>query len=255
MQRLRYYTVAALAELREEIPHRLDWYYSPQERPHWTTPHGGVNTSRLTAPMLLDRLVVAEKDPFKTDVDNALTVSDALAKLTPYQATIERMWAFMCHYECPEYVSARWLHSRPSNDVDATRKVRNHFFAVGNRALIRDNGLSRLWWLGTIARTVEPANPRKFLEILLHRQDVRSALIERAALSMNRDVLSCIYRVMADHWNGDRMLFRRETFRRWMVSLNRRGGVILLDSLPRTTLLKLLKEEAEQAISTEESRS
>lgn len=249
MQRLRYYTVTALAELREQIPHRLDWYYSPKDRPHWTMPHGGVNTSRLPAPILSGRLVMEDRKPSSTDVDNSLTVSEVLSDLTPYQATVERMWAFLCHCECPEYVSARWLHRRPSSDDEAIRKVRNHFFAVGNRALIRDNGLSRLWWLGTIARTVEEDDPRGFLEILLHQQDVRAALIERAALSMNRDVLRCIFRVMKKHWDADRRLFRREVFRRWMVSLNRRGGVILLDSLPEAILLEMLEDEAERAIS------
>ena len=56
------------------------------------------------------------------------------------------------------------------------QRVLNHFFAVGNRALVRDNGISRLWWLGKIANDVDNEDPLRFLTILLHRQDVRSAL-------------------------------------------------------------------------------
>ena len=157
------------------------------------------------------------------------------------------MWAYLCHCDCPQYVAARWLNSRPQKDEDAAREVRNHFFAVGNRALIRDNGVSRLWWLGKIAHDVAPENPRQFLTILLHRQDVRSALIERPSVSMNRRVLREIYEVMKDHWNNGGVLFERETFRSWMIALNRRGGVVLLDALPGEALRKLLREEVELA--------
>jgi hypothetical protein len=180
-----------------------------------------------------------------TDVDNALLVYESLSELTPHQASIERMWVYLCHCDCPQYVASRWLDRRPEKNEDAVREVRNHFFAVGNRALIRDNGVSRLWWLGKIAHDVDPENPREFLAILLHRQDVRSALIERPSVSMNRRVLRGIYDVMREHWADGGALFERETFRSWMVALNRRGGVTLLDALPEEKLGRLLREEAE----------
>ena len=123
--------------------------------------------------------VIDDKRPSATDAQNALIVYDALKYLTPHQASIERLWAYLCHFDCRQYVAARWLNRRPDNEKDAVREVRNHFFASGNRALIRDNGVSRLWWLGKIAHDVAPDGPREFLTLLLHRQDVRSALIER----------------------------------------------------------------------------
>ena len=130
----------------------------------------------------------------------------------------------------------------------AIREVKNHFFAVGNRALIRDNGISRLWWLGKIATDVAPEVPGEFLKILLHRQDVRSALIERPSVSMNRRVLRVIYKEMLRHWTNGGQLFEREPFRGWMRALNRRGGVILLDALPGEALADLVREEAERSI-------
>ena len=143
-----------------------------------------------------------------------------------------------------DYVRGRWLKDRPTSDQDAVRRVGNHFFATGNRGLIRDNGVSRLWWLGRVAHDVAPDNPRKFLDILLHRQDVRSALIERPSVSMNRTVLKVVFRVMEEFWDGDQSLFARERFREWMVSLNRRGGVILLDAIPEGALYQLVRGDA-----------
>ena len=64
---------------------------------------------------------------------------------------------------------------------------------------------------------------------------------------MNRRVLREIYEVMKDHWNNGGVLFERETFRSWMIALNRRGGVVLLDALPGEALRRLLREEVELA--------
>ena len=245
---LQYYTAEVLEELRRTIVERLDWYYSPGRDLPAFVPLTGVRSSHLAAPILAESLRTDTKRSPSTDVDNALTVYSSLSNLTVHQASIERMWVYLCHSDCPQYVAARWLNRRPDKDEDAIREVQNHFFAVGNRALIRDNGISRLWWLGKIAYDVDRENPKQFLTILLHRQDVRSSLIERPSVSMNVRVLKGIYGVMVEHWIDGGALFERENFRSWMVALNRRGGVVLLDALPEEALGRLLREEAERAM-------
>ena len=247
MTQLRYYTTDALEILRSTVADHLDWYYAPAcEMPLPLL--GEFRTSKVEAPVLAARLVMDATPPSAADVDNALIVYDALSNLTPHQASIERLWAYLCHCDCPQYVAARWLTRRPNKEEDAVREVRNHFFAVGSRALIRDNGVSRLWWLGKFAHDIDPDDPRRFLTILLHRQDVRSALIERPSVSMNRRLLRGIYLVMREHWTDGGALFERDTFRKWMVALNRRGGVVLLDALPEDALGLLLREEADRAV-------
>ncbi len=54
---------------------------------------------------------------------------------------------------------------------------------------------------------------------------------------------------MQEHWQQEtRGLFARETFRTWMVNINRRGGVVLLDALPEPALTALLRDEAARAL-------
>ena len=162
MTRLRYYTSKALEELRRTIADHLDWYYAPTGPTPVFISSTEVRESRLAAPALADRFVLDTEQPSMTDVDNALLVYESLSELTPHQASIERMWVYLCHCDCPQYVASRWLDRRPEKNEDAVREVRNHFFAVGNRALIRDNGVSRLWWLGKIAHDVDPDNHGSF---------------------------------------------------------------------------------------------
>ena len=253
MTPLRYYTTDALENVRRTVADRLDWYYAPIRE--LSPPSlGGFRESKVLAPAFADRLIIDNKHPFKTDPENALIVYGALSELTPHQASIERMWVYLCHSDCRGYVAARWLNRRPNHDSDAIREVQNHFFAVGNRALIRDNGVSRLWWLGKIGHDVFPDDPREFLTILLHRQDVRSALIERPSVSMNRRLLREIYMVMREHWTNGGELFKRDSFRGWMVALNRRGGVVLLDALSDDALGLLLRDEADRAIELSEEK-
>ena len=242
MTALRYLTRKAVDGLRDGVGGRLDWYYAPDgAKPPLAPDMFHVARIRAEPPAGLEHGSDA-------DARNALLVYGALDMLTPQQASDERFWAYVSHYECADYVADRWLDKRPADDDAAARKAANHFFARDGRATVRDHGVSRLWWLGRIAHEAHPADPALFLEIVLHRQDVRSALIERPGVSANRDVLRGIFAVMREHWEGDRALFRRATFRAWMVGLNRRGGVVLLDALPERALGALLHEEAERAL-------
>lgn len=249
MPKVRYFTASAVEDLRGEIVGRLDWYYQPSKdgARKWVNQREAIRDAGLDAAEIGGLLEISAQS-HRDDPHNAIAVYNALSELTPHQASEERLWTYFTHMQGAEYVAARWLSDRPDDDEKAAQKVRNHFFARGNRALIRDNGISRLWWLGFIAHKTDPEAPDRFLEILLHRQDVRSALLERPAVSTNPKVLRRIYDVMLEHWENGGELFQRDPFRQWMVNLNRRGGVVLLDALSDKQLDEVVRAEAESAL-------
>ncbi|MDE2744961.1 MAG: DUF6339 family protein [Chloroflexota bacterium] len=250
MAPLQYYTLEAVSELRQLVQTNVGWYFdlsAPEPILAAKTPR---RDTKLELPQWQDLLSINEHRPASTDAANALALFESFSQLSPYQASDQRVWTYLCHNECRSYVAARWLRGYDPDSPGAIERVLNHFFVRGNRSLIRDNGLSRLWWLGSIAHKADPAEPRRFLDILLYRQDVRSALIERPSVSMNLDVLKAIYAVMKEDFETeDRALFQRGPFREWMKNLNRRGGVILLDAVPPPTLDALIRAEAERALS------
>ena len=248
MANLRRYSTESVRILRDAISQNLDWYYAPTGDIPVSLPAKGVRESNQPAPESFRDLSVDLDRPSAGDATNALIVFGALDFLTPYQATLEPLWTYLCHSLAPQYVVDRWLNERPSDPAQAQKDVLNHYFARDARGFIRDNALSRLWWLGRIAHDVGANEPGTFLEILLYRQDVRSALIERPSLSMNRSLLRAIYEIMRESWESDKALFGREPFRKWMVGLNRRGGTVLLDVLPDATLATLVRAEAERAL-------
>lgn len=245
MTRLRYFTRAVVDLLRDGVDGQVDWYYENggDEFPIPVPPEA-LRETRIEAEPLAPLL----QPGLKHDARNALAVYGALRELTPQQASDERFWVHVSHLDCADYIRERWLATHPEDASRAVARVRNHFFAGDARALIRDHGVSRLWWLGRIAHEAHPDDPALFLEIVLHRQDVRSALIERPSVSMNPDVLRSVFAVMRNSWEGDRALFKREVFRAWMARLNRRGGVVLLDALPPSPLDSLVRDEADRAL-------
>ena len=114
MTQLQFYTTEALEELRHTIGKRLDWYYAPEGGvPAFVSPTG-VRSSQVEAPALAGSLSADKNQPSSTDVDNAMVVYGSLSNLSVHQASIERMWAYLCHCDCPQYVAARWLNRRPS---------------------------------------------------------------------------------------------------------------------------------------------
>lgn len=251
MPSLRYYSTRTVQSLLEHVDDRLDWYYEPGdlevdmpdeiEQP--------IRDSGLDYGEIADLL--SSRSTSTDDDTNALAVYGALNFLTRQQAADERLWTYLCHVECPQYTAARWLDQRPADRKAAARKVQNHFFVRDNRSLVRDNALSRLWWLGLIAHEADAEAPALFLKILLHKQDIRSALIERPSISMNARIIRAIYVVMREHWEAEAEkapLFLRDKFRLWMINLNRRGGVVLLDALGDNQLDAVIRAEAKAAL-------
>ncbi len=251
MKIVQYYTDQAVESLRDDIETNLDWYYTGKGvQPAPKNLERPVRESHFRMENIMEVLEVSEENPSELDSGNAIRLYAALPQMTPKVASMEKLWTRLSHGEGAEYISRRWLVTRPEDNEKAAKAVRNHFFAKGNRGVIRDNGLSRLWWLGHIAHRTDRENPDLFLDIVLHRQDVRSALVERPSVAMNEAVLCGIYSVMKEKWAAcgrKAKLFQRDVFRGWMIGLNRRGGIVLLDALPEKVLNKVLWEEAEAA--------
>lgn len=244
---VHYYTAEAVSELRESVGSRVRWYLDGGEGLALES-KAPVRETNIRMGSVSSVLKTRGRIPSRHDGRNAMAVYRALDRLTPHQASDERLWTYISHNDCVDYVSKRWL-DRDAKNSRVVADISNHFFVRGNRGLIRDNGVSRLWWLGYIAHQVAPSEPDRFLEVVLYRQDPRSALIERPSVSRNYRVLKAVFQVMKqDFETKERALFVRDTFRAWMKGLNSKGGMILLDALSDRQLEGLVNGEATAAL-------
>ena len=75
--------------------------------------HGASRRSNRQA--LSGQLNADGDKPSDADATNALLVFRNLRDLTPQQAADERLWVYLSHFDCADYVAKRWLGSRPEN--------------------------------------------------------------------------------------------------------------------------------------------
>jgi len=172
------------------------------------------------------------------DAKNSAQVFSALHRLTPMQAREERIWVYLCHFNCLEYMRARW--PIPDDDQVAVDHILTHYFAPSARAIERDNGISRLWWMGFIADRAEGLTQSEALDVLMYRADVRANVIERPTTGASVPVFSAVLRQLKSSFEGKKLLHERTHFRAFMKEINSTGGVQLLDSLSAVRLDALM---------------
>ena len=179
---------------------------------------------------------------------NSQKVYKSYQNLTPVQATDPRIWVYLSHTECKNYITRRWLSKHiPSDNKKQTLEI-NHLFLPGKN--VRDkfvvNAVSRLWWFGYLANQVAPEEPELFLRVVFSQQDVAHQIITRSITS-NIKLLRSIYCVMIEGWHNG-LLLKRDPMRNWMKKINFFGGVILLDSLPNSIMKSKFREFAKEAL-------
>ena len=76
------------------------------------------------------------------------------------------------------------------------------------------------------------------LELIHRTADIRLNLIDRPSISSNVRVLRAICATM-DKFSDEDVLFTRDNFRRWIIAINRCGGVLVLDTLSDQDLEEL----------------
>jgi hypothetical protein len=184
-------------------------------------------------------------DNSKYDLENTRIVYDSMKNLKPYQATDERIWSYLTHIECWDYMRKRWPAENYIGDENTFRRtMKERYFLTSNsrRALMR-NGISRLWWYGYLTYDEEDkADPYKLTEVLLKKQDIPVNLFGRN-FSNSPKLMRTVLRVL-DKWiKNNGATPARKPFRKLCRYINHVGGVSILDSLK---LKKLEKNSYEQ---------
>ena len=193
------------------------------------------------------------------DPKNVIAVYDAFKFLSPQQASEECIWTYATHRIelAKQYTATRW-NKTPNDDDKAVKYIQSHYFVSGIRGLIRDNAVSRLWWMGYIASRCQDYDLEKMLIILLRDSDVRANLLERSSMSMSNEIFSGVVRLLGkslderseDDKAEDKSppIYVRKNFRKLMKMLNQRGGRIMLNALNKKQLDNVLNEIATKAI-------
>ena len=161
----------------------------------------------------------------------------ALKNLTPQQATDPRLWVYLTHFVFWDYARHRWPVDVEKKD--AVNRIQSHYHLNDSvRSMVRDNAISRLWWMAHICSRFESRPLEDVLQALLFKEDVRKEIIERGTFPRSRPVFRVLMKFVLLSFDRNQELHQRDNFRRLCKELNRIGGVCVLDSLSESDLEK-----------------
>ena len=111
---------------------------------------------------------------------------------------------------------------------------------------MRDNGVSRLWWMGYIASKVPDMNMNSVFDLLFANSDYRSSLLERTGSSNALSVLVAVLKISNEFFNQG-IVYEREKFREFMRQVNFLGGRRNLAAMSHKDLIDLFRPLYRQA--------
>jgi len=172
------------------------------------------------------------------DSENCSRILAALPSMSPANATDERVWVTLSFGAFAEYMRERWKF-RNSQEDKLPKHVLNHWFATGVRGRMRDNGISRLWWMGYIAKKVPGMSMAQVYEVLYANSDYRSTLLERNSSGNSLNVLTAVLKISQKAFDSG-VPYNRESWRDFMKAVNFIGGRRNLAAMTQDSLIELL---------------
>jgi len=172
------------------------------------------------------------------DSENCSRILNALPNLTAANATDERLWVTLAFGSYSKYIRERWPF-RDSKEDKLSKHVLNHWFATGVRGRMRDNGISRLWWMGYIAKKVPGMSMQQVYEVLYGYSDYRSTLLERNSSGNSLNVLSAVLIISQKAFDSG-IPYKRQSWRDFMMEVNFIGGRRNLAAMTQDSLIELL---------------
>lgn len=172
------------------------------------------------------------------DSENCSRILEALPSLSPANATDERLWVTLSFGNFAEYVRERWQF-RNSQEDKLSKHVLNHWFASGVRGRMRDNGVSRLWWMGYIAKKIPGMSMQQVYEVLYANSDYRSTLLERNSSGNSLNVLAAVLKISQKAFESG-VPYNRQSWRDFMKAVNVIGGRRNLVAMTQDSLVELL---------------
>lgn len=186
------------------------------------------------------QLLISPKidDISSTDVQNVRILYSALKNLTETQATDERLWAGLCHYDLWDYLSKRW---KMEEDKITSQLVLSRYFisnAFGRKRGLTVNTLSKLWWIGRLTYDQNRSDPFELLKYFETEFSTKLLLMLSNNFMSNFEITSGLLEALMylesigyelKQKQNPRSSGKKETYLKATAYLNVFGGTHILD--------------------------
>lgn len=196
-------------------------------------------------------LLLPSDNKSESDKENLKTIYNAFNHLTPAQATDERIWATLSVRYFSEYTLLRW--PLPNNESKVAKHIKSHWLCgPGVRSRVRDNSISRLWWMGYLVHQLGDWHPDEVSDVLFNNSDYRASIVERSSSASSYNVVGAILSITKEAFNNG-IQYNRENFRSFMKEVNYIAGRSNLAALTQVQLIGLLRPIYHQCYSKKKS--
>ena len=176
----------------------------------------------------------SDLDDKSNDALNCKIVYEAMSWLSPADATDERLWVTLCFTKGSSYLKRRYREDLSANNI------RRHWTWRGDKPLYRDNGLSRLWWMGFLASKAIDWNIDVALNVLFVNSDYRQNLVDRQEIVSNEALFTAILAISKDAFDK-KIEYKRVPFRNFMKDVQYLQGRSNLGALTQAKLTEILQ--------------
>lgn len=221
-EKLKFVQDSVVDELHSSVEQNIALYQSGRFDGASKEPGWSIETKTVTYDPKFGSKLVHSNAP-QDEIFNSLLVFNSLNGMTPALAREERIWVRLCHIDCLEYSRDRWIKSQ-----DPVRDVRKHFFASRLDQARDDNAIGRLWWNAYIAKLIDPSDPKRVLDQMLKRANIRLQFVDRANASFRMPLARSIIRLLE---NEEWLDSHDRAFENFMLVLDRNAGGLVFEAL------------------------
>ena len=230
----------ALDTIRNDISDNLDYYAKSEPWLDEYFLHKDISNYSFSSGIEIEEfsLVPGNAD---TDSENAVRLFESLkGKLNRLQATDFRLWTYLTHVYCWDYIKTRWNLDEGERKSWVNRI--NDRYCISSRSPYMRNGISRLYWSAELTYDEKNENPYEYLEFVFKWQDLAVNALDRQIGRAKDSLLGNLQALKEAELNeDDRRLF--------FTKINQYGGVKLLDTLSREQSLDVSRQYIEYILS------
>lgn len=184
--------------------------------------------------------LIMSKGKENFDFENAKIIFEIYKNLTPTQATDTRMWTYLAHVSCWDYMRKRFPVEKQPNKKRG-EYILEHWFidGVSPRNLVR-HGISLLWWGAYLTYDPDREDPYELTRELFSMLDYTRTLVP-GTQGRNKNFSHALLEFVRE--NGDLFSqYKEGRVRFLMIQANYLGGYKILPDLSKEEIKNIFKK-------------
>lgn len=239
--KLKVFTEEGLEFLEHNLEANIKYYQEPKNNWIYDFIDEEKHVKEFHTEVSDFELLVDKTDASKTDTENVKTLYTNLKFLTNEQASDNRFWAGLTHFNFWEFMYRRWDIGEKKQDI---KNVKDRYFigmGTSYRRSLIVNTISKYWWVGKKTYDEDSQDSFHLLKYFQSDYAARTLNLLSSSYANNDEIIRYTVEALIElEEDLERRLSRKE-FRSILRYLNILGGISVLDYFSKDVLKDKIK--------------